>query len=239
MSRVTAIICGVLLFGLGLFFGMIGSFLRTLPSETPPAPKAEARATPAPFPAKRVVQTKPAGAKQPPPGVESALSQALAMVAVALAEQPSTSAPPVAITPPPIAPADTATNAPEPQTLDLLISGAPQEMPQPEPPAAAPPPASEPPPATTPDSLAGHWVFDRQLGWLWLRENTSSVVIVPVIEVFPGGLITIHAGSRTTASPSPRKTAAPPSQLRRDSVIQHDTPGGARKPAVSLFPNKN
>ncbi len=44
----------------------------------------------------RAARPKPPAATQPPPAVESALSQALAMVAVALAQQPPTSAPPAA-----------------------------------------------------------------------------------------------------------------------------------------------
>ena len=245
MSRVTAIICGVLLFGLGLFFGMIGSFLRTLPAEPLRTPKVEARATtPTPPPAKRAGQTQPAPVKHPPPAVESALSQALAMVAVALAEQPATPVPPAPAVTPPVAPADTVTNASEQQALNLLVPGVTQETAPPEPPVVVPP-APEPPPlpepaaVAPPNPLAGHWVFDRQLGWLWLPENTTSVVIVPVIEVFPGGLITIHAGPKTGASRTPRRNAAPPSSLSRDSVIRHDAPGVMRKPATSPFPNKN
>ncbi|MBI5683533.1 MAG: hypothetical protein HZC54_00500 [Verrucomicrobia bacterium] len=240
MSRVTAIICGVLLFGLGLFFGMVGSFIRTLSPDTPQAPKSAARAVPAVNPPQRAAQTKSSAVKQPPPAVESALSQALAMVAVALAEQPAAPAPPVAVAPPPAAPVDITTNVPEQHALDALMSDTANETAQAEPPAPAPPPPPEPPSPSQPDPMAGHWVFDRQLGWLWLPENTTSVVIVPVIEVFPGGLITIHSGSRTATSRATRRNAAPPpTQLRRGSVIQHDAPGSMRKPATSPFPNKN
>jgi hypothetical protein len=229
MNRGTAIICGVLMFGLGLFLGMVGSFVRTLPSENPPPPRSQARAVPAMSAPKRAAQAKPSAAKPTPPDVESALSQALAMVAVALSEQPA------APEPPPTAPAETVTNAPEQHPLDLLMQDTAAVVAQTEPPVAEPPPT---PPS--PEPMAGHWVFDRQLGWLWLQENTSSVVIVPVIEVFPGGLITIHSGSRSAAVRTTRKNAPPQSpQLRKGSVIQHDEPGSTRKPATSLIPNKN
>ncbi|MBI5820527.1 MAG: hypothetical protein HZA88_16290 [Verrucomicrobia bacterium] len=231
MSRVTAIICGLLLFGLGLFFGMVGSFIRTLSPETPQAQKIEARAKPVVNLAQRVAAPKPSKATQPPPAVESALSQALAMVAVALDSQ---SAPSAAV-----APGDVATNAPEQHPLELLMPAAAGETARAEPPADAPPVATPPPPSQS-DQLAGHWVFDQRLGWLWLSENTPSVVIVPVIEVFPGGLITIHAGSGTAASRTSRKsTVSSPSQQRRVSVIQHETPGSTRRPATSPFPSKN
>jgi len=237
MSRVTVIICGLLLFGLGLFLGMVGSFVRTLTPDTPRAPKIEARAVPAASPSQRGARTKPPAAK-PPPAVESALSQALAMVAVALATQPATSAPPVVVEPPAAAPVDVATNAPEQHPLDLLMLDPANETARTEPPAAAPPPLPVP---SSPDPLAGHWVFDQRLGWLLLPENTSSVVVVPVIEVFPGGLITIHAGTRSGTTRTSRRTSASPQpfESRKGSVIQHDAPGSTRKPAVSPFPNKN
>ncbi|MCX6897518.1 MAG: hypothetical protein NT105_02355 [Verrucomicrobia bacterium] len=240
MSRVTAIICGLLLFGLGLFLGMVGSFVGTLPSERPRAPKSETRVVPAASQAKHVARTKPAALKQPPAAVETALSQALAMVAVALAEQPATDAPP-AVAPPAAAPVDVATNAPEPHPLDLLMSDTANETARTEPPAAALPPLPEPPSPSPPDPLAGHWVFDQRLGWLWLPENTTSVVVVPMIEVFPGGLITIHAGLRSGTARTSRKGASPsqPFEQRKGSVIQHDVPGSTRKPATSPFPNKN
>lgn len=231
MSRVTAIICGVLLFGLGLFLGMVGSFVRTLSLDDPPGPKAGPRAVAMTTPSKPVRKTPPSATKPPPAAVESALSQALAMVAVAMASQPAASAPPA------VASADNATNSPEPHALELLMPDAVNEPPRVEAPAAEPQAAAPPPP---PDPMAGHWVFDRQLGWMWLPEHTSSVVVVPVIEVFPGGLITIHAGPKAAASQASRQRAAPSQiQPRRNSVIQHDAPGSARKPATSPFPNKN
>ncbi|MCX6909156.1 MAG: hypothetical protein NTY01_14090 [Verrucomicrobia bacterium] len=228
MSRATAIICGLLLFGLGLFLGMVGSFVGTLSPETPPAPKIEARAKPAAAPPQRAARSKSPAAPQPPLAVESALSQALAMVAVALAEQPATSAPPAAETPA-AAPADTATNAPEQHPLDLLMPATASETARVEPPAAVPSPPPQPSP---PDPLAGHWVFDQRLGWLWLPEGSSSVVVVPVIEVFPGGLITIHAGPKASASKTP------PSQQRKGSVIKRNAPDSKPSPATLPFPRK-
>jgi hypothetical protein len=231
MNRGTAIICGVLLFGLGLFLGMVGSFVRTLPLENPPSPKSQARAVPAVSPPKRAAQAKPPAVKPTPPDVESALSQALAMVAVALSEQPAAHDSTPAVS------AETVTNAPEQHPLDLLMQDTAAVVAQTEPPVAEPPQSPTPP---SPEPMAGHWVFDRQLGWMWLQENTSSVVIVPVIEVFPGGLITIHSGSRSAAARTTRKAVPPQSsQPRKGSVIQHDEPGSARKPATSLIPNKN
>jgi hypothetical protein len=207
MNRGTAIICGVLLFGLGLFLGMVGSFVRTLSSENPPPPKSQARALPPATPPKRAAQAKPSAAKPPPPAVESALSQALAMVAVALAEQPAAS-----VTPAVAATADTSTNALEQHPLDLL-------MPEPtaEPARAEPPPAAALPAPPPPDPMAGYWVFDQRLGWLWLSENNPAVVVVPVIEVFPGGLITIHAGSKPGAS---RLLSSPPPRPSRNTDRQ-------------------
>lgn len=233
MSRVTTIICGLLLFGLGLFLGMVGSFVHTLSPETPQALKSAPRAALAANQPQRVPQTKPSAVAQPPPAVESALSEALAMVAVALASQPAASTPPVVV-----APTGIATNAPEQNPLELFLPAA-GETARTEPPAVAPPPPSlSPPPSNSP---AGHWVFDDRVGWLWLPENTSSVVIVPMIEVFPSGLITIHAGSRSgTAITSRRGASSPqPFESRKGSVIQRDVPGSTRKPATSPFPNKN
>ncbi|MFA6561803.1 MAG: hypothetical protein WCV00_07820 [Verrucomicrobiia bacterium] len=231
MSRVTTIICGLLLFGLGLFLGMVGSFVGTLSPEPLQAPRtALAASQPA-----RAARPRQSTVTQPPSDVESALSQALAMVAVALASQPATSAPLAAV-----APADTPTNAPEQHPLEMLMPAVANETVQVEPPTAAPPPSSPLPPSS-PNPLAGHWVFDERLGWLWLPENTSSVVVVPVIEVFPGGLITIHAGSRSGTAKTSRKSASSPQpfESRKGSVIQHDVPGSTRKPATSLIPNKD
>ena len=201
MSRVTTIICGLLLFGLGLFLGMVGSFVGTLSPEPQQAPKIAPRTALAASQPPRIARPKPSTVTQPPPpAVESALSQALAMVAVALAEQPATSAPPA------VAPAGTATNAPEQHPLEMLMPATAGETAKVEPPAAATPPSPLNP-------LDGHWVLDQRLGWLWLPENNPSVVVVPLIEVFPGGLITIHAGSKPGAS----RTLAtpPPSQPRK------------------------
>lgn len=230
MSRITAIICGVLLFGLGLFFGMVGSFIRTLSPETPQAQRIEVQTKPVVSPPPRVATPKPSTGT--PPAVESALSQALAMVAVAMASQPES--------PAAVVPSDVATNAPDQHPLELLMPAAAGETASAEPPANAPPIVAPPPPTSQPDPLAGHWVFDQRLGWLWLRDNTPSVVIVPVIEVFPGGMITIHSGSGGAASKASRRGAAtPPTQQRRTSVIQHDVPGSTRRPATSPFPNKD
>ncbi len=232
MSRVTTIICGLLLFGLGLFLGMVGSFVHTLSPETPQASRSASRAVLVANQPQRVGQLKSSKVAQPPLAVESALSEALTMVAVALAAQPATSAPPVAVVS-----ADTAPNAPEQHPLELLMPTAASETAQVGPPAAAP----LPPPPSPPNPVTGHWVFDERLGWLLLSENTPSVVIVPVIEVFPGGLITIHAGSRSGTARTSRKGASPsqPFEQRKGSVIQHDVPGSTRKPATSLIPNKD
>lgn len=230
MSRITAIICGLLLFGLGLFLGMVGSFVHTLSPETPRVPKMEVRVTPVVSQSPRMARPKQSKVTQPPPpAVESALSQALAMVAVALASQPATAAPPAAVTP-----ADTATNAPEQHPLELLMGDTAGETAKTEPPPAA---------ATPPSPLnpfEGHWVLDQRLGWLWLPENSPSVVVVPMIEVFPGGLITIHAGPKSTTSKTLRKSAVTPQppQLRKDSVIQHDAPGSKQSSVVLPFPRK-
>lgn len=247
MSRVTAIICGILLFGLGLFLGMVGSFIRTLSMDAPKTPKGEPRAVQAASHAKRDAKPQSSTGKQPPPAVESALSQALAMVAVALAEQPATPAPPAVVetppvAPPPAVPADVATNAPEQHPLDVLISDnatpTTPAVPSMEPPAVAPVPPPEPSSSSATNPLGGHWVFDRQLGWLWLPEHTRSVVVVPVIEVFPGGLITIHASPKTAASKTTRKNPAPPPRANTGTVTQREPPGSMRKPATSPFPNK-
>ena len=213
---------------------MVGSFVRTLNPEMPRARKVAAHAKPVVNQPQRVAQTKPT-VTQAPPAVESALSQALAMVAVALAAQPATSASPAAIVP-----ADIAAKAPEQNPLELFLPAAAGETARTEPPATVPPP-SPPPSPSSPNPLAGRWGFDQRLGWLWLPENSSSVVIVPVIEVFPGGLITIHPRSRTAASRTARQSDASPLpfQPRKGSVIQHDAPGSTRKPATSLIPNKN
>lgn len=211
MSRTTAIICGLLLFGLGLFLGMVGSFVGTLSPETPPAPKIEARVKPVVPPPRPVARPKPPAATTPPPAVESALSQALAMVAVALAQQPATSAPPAAAAAA-AASADTATNAPEQHPLEAFMGDAASETARAEPPTPVP---SPPPAPSQPDPLAGHWVFDQRLGWLWLPESSPSVVVVPVIEVFPGGLITIHAGSKGAAKDSKRFPSKPLSQRKQ------------------------
>jgi len=228
MSRATAIICGLLLFGLGLFLGMIGSFVGTLAPETPQAPRSEARAKPVANQPQRAARPKLPAATQPPPAVESALSQALAMVAVALASQPATSVPSAAATPT-AAPADTVTNAPEQHPLDLLMPATASETARVEPPAAVPSPPPQPSP---PDPLAGHWVFDQRLGWLWLPEGSPSVVVVPVIEVFPGGLITIHAGPKANASKTP------PSRQRKGSVIQRAAPDSKQPPTPPPFQRK-
>ena len=163
---------------------------------------------------------------QPPPAVESALSQALAMVAVALDTQPATSAPPVAVVS-----THAATEAPEQHPLELFMRDSDSESEHAETPAVAP--VAAPPAPPPPDPFAGHWVFDQQLGWLWLPANTSSVVIVPVIEVFPSGLITIRAGAKPAATRSlPKNTARSlPSPSPINSVIQHDAPGSRPSPA--------
>jgi hypothetical protein len=239
MNRVTAIICGALLFGLGLFLGMVGSFVRTLSPETPATTQASARDTANPPPG--AAQSKRGPARRPVSNAELALSEALAMVAVALASPPVASPPPARYSPPATSapPArveivNISTNTPEPPSLDTLMAdtadGAPSANPQaaalqlpPPPPLSTPSPLPPPPRLPPSNPLAGQWVYDPQLGWLWLSESTSSVVIVPMIEIFPGGLITLNA------TPKPNKarkwTAGaskfPPDQKPKNGVTPH------------------
>ena len=213
MNRVTAIICGALLFGLGLFLGMVGSFVRTLAPEAPPPPKIQPRVA--------IVNPKPGAAQQSPATMESALSEALAMIAVALSPPPDSSPPPASA-----ASADIATNVPELPSLDEFLADAADDTEPMDPLEAAPPP---PPP----NPLAGHWVFDPRLGWLWLPENTTAVVIVPMIEMFPGGLVMIKPVPKSIRTRKPPAIASRPPlpQLPKNGVIPNTTPGAKESPA--------
>ena len=233
MNRVTAIICGVLLFGFGLFLGMLGSFVRTLAPESPPAPRKAAAAISITNPPPGALRPRPA-APPSPSATESTLSEAMAMIAVALSLPPSS--PPPASETPPEAPA----NPPEPPSLDTVVADA-VDGPVPMDPLAATPasPSSTPsPPPMVQTPLMGHWVFDPQLGWVWLPENNTTVVIVPMVEFIPAGLITINRPAKAvtvkkTATSPPKSPSTPQA---RSTTPQPTTP--VAKPTTTSSPKK-
>jgi len=229
MNRAVATILGLFLFCTGLFLGMVGSFFGTLPVESPRhAAKSEkairAVATVTQLPPDDMTKPPVREKTSPPPedpseSVESALVDALRMLATALTSQPAAT-PPQLPAPPP---AELASTALAP------VTDTPAEP--------APAPASEPATAPlSPPPVPGHWAYDAQIGWLWMPEGAPAMVFVPAVEVYPGGFVTIRPGSRR-GPPSRRATAPPPQTTPSSSVTDPIVPGSRRAPAWSPFSN--
>jgi hypothetical protein len=218
MNRVTAIILGLLLFGLGVFLGMVGSFYRALmPGAEPTAAKQRAGSSKVTAsiakPGTEAVRlrTGKAGTAtnivagvQPPQVVEAELSQALALLNSMLAPQSEPSASPL-----PTATTDASTNTPPAQPST-------EAVPQPAAQMTEPPPADTAPEARA-TAPTGHWVFDPETGWSWEPETSAPVATAPVVEVYPGGWVTIHSRPRPAGSPGTlmKKGAMRPSQMQK------------------------
>jgi hypothetical protein len=133
-----------------------------------------------------------------PPEIEAELGQALALLTSAFGSQP----------PPSVA----STNG-VPAQPQLQPEAAPQpEAAMTEPTTSGQPPAPEAAlPETSATSSTGHWAFDPAIGWMWLSDVGSPVATMPMIEVYPGGVVTIQSKSRS-ARPgvSGRKGPPPP-----------------------------
>ncbi|MCX7668525.1 MAG: hypothetical protein N2439_00440 [Anaerolineae bacterium] len=144
----------------------------------------------------------------PPQAVEAELNQALALLNSLLSSQAEPSESPL-----PTATTDTSTNAPP--------APAPTEtVPQPAATMTEPAVPETPPDATpvaTTNAATGHWVFDPATGWVWEPEAGAPVATAPVVEVYPGGWVTIHSRPRPAGSPGTlmKKGAMRPSQMKK------------------------
>jgi hypothetical protein len=221
MNRATVMIFGLALFGAGLLLGMAGSFFRTLPVERPRA----VRTIPVAVNTNRP-PAQPAAVKQPsgpgsPSAVESELVEALKMLAMALA-----SPPPVAEAATTVTTNEALTNAIPPEVVELVTGEQGPRIDE----SPLPPPGE-----VSPGPHAGHWVYDANMGWLWSPASGPPMVLVPMVEVNPGGWVTIRPGARRDREPDKK---GPPSSAgsRRSSVIQRDLPGSRRLPAWSPKP---
>ena len=233
-----------MLFGLGLFLGMVGSFVRTLAPETSPSVKTVAHAAPTANSQSAAARSRQA--TRSPAAAESALSEALAMIAVALDEPPSTSPPRARVAPaavPAAVPATAPATAPEQPSLDALMADAIADVAPMDPLAAAPqqpsqqppqPPPQTSPPPLPPRPLAGQWVFDPHLGWLWLPANSTTVVIVPMIEMFPAGPITVGREPRTFGRKTAASSSKPSFIQQSGSRIPPPNTQGAKRSTVLL-----
>ncbi|MBM3892052.1 MAG: hypothetical protein FJ388_23295 [Verrucomicrobia bacterium] len=220
MNRVTAIILGMLLFGLGVFLGMVGSFYRALiPGPETTAAKQEGRSSKAAVAAKPAATiasprasraagaTNAAAGALPPHAVEAELSQALALLNSLLGPQAEPSESPL-----PTATTDASTNMPPVQPAAEAVQQPAATMTEPITPETSP--------ETLANATTGHWVFDPQTGWVWEPETSPPVAAAPVVEVYPGGWVTIHSRPRPAGPPGTlmKKGAMRPSQMPKGNA---------------------